>query len=221
VEINLAITINRSSHYPGVYSAPNREPESWCTEESQMSLPKIALTCLCVWLLVLTPVRSQDEPKNQTPTQTPNQTQTAPTQPPQIPGFFDPKTGMFSTQAKAAIPTVAVATTSIIARLIFSFQIFSDNAGAATQCAVSLNVADAGGAYSESGSSRSPDGQNCTVIMLFSWDLATPQTDTINVQYSVNWQGGGGYRYTSHGLTPIPVPMNTETITLPTIHVTL
>jgi hypothetical protein len=186
-----------------------------------MSLPKIALTCLCVWLLVLTPVRSQDEPKNQAATQTPNQTQTAPAQPLQIPGFLDPKTGMFSTQAKAAIPTVAVATTSIIARLIFTFQIFSDNAGAATGCNVSLNVNDAAGYYQESGSSHSPDGQNCTVIILFSWDLATPQTDTVNVQYFVNWQGGGGGRSTSHLLTPIPVPANTETITLPTIHVTI
>jgi hypothetical protein len=187
-----------------------------------MSLPKIALTCLCVWLLVLTPTgRSQDEPKSQPATQTPKQTQTAPAQPLQIPGFLDAKTNTFSTQVTSAAITPQVATTSTIARLIFTFQILSDNAGAATQCAVYLNVADAGGAYSESGSSRSPDGQNCTVITLFSWDLATPQTDTISVQYSVNWQGGGGYRSTSHALTPIPVPMNTETITLPTIHVTL
>jgi hypothetical protein len=188
-----------------------------------MSLPKIALTCLCVWLLVLIPtVRSQDEPRNQTPTQTPNQAQTAPTQPPQIPGFFDPKTGMFSTQAKAAIPDVAIATTSIIARLIFTFQILSDNPGAFTSCNVTLSVSDAAGSYSEGGSAESPNGgQTCQVTVLFSWDLATPATDLINVNYSVGWGGGGSQRYTSHNITPIPVPANTATITLPTIHVTI
>ena len=184
-----------------------------------MSLPKIALTCLCVWLLVLTPVRSQDEPKNQAPRQVPNQTEAAPTQPLEIPGFLDPKTGKFTTQATAAAITAQVATTNTIARLIFTFQILTDNAGAQTQCSVGLNVSDAAGFYSESGSSRSPDGQNCTVIMLFSWDLATPQTDAINVNYSVNWSGGGGSRSTSHAITPIPVPANTETISLPPIHV--
>jgi hypothetical protein len=128
---------------------------------------------------------------------------------------------MFSTQAATA-PSVAVPTTSTIARLVFNFQILTDNAGATTTCSVFMSVSDAGGSYTESGSSTSQNGgATCQVTMLFSWDLATPQTDTISVYCSVNWQGGGGYRGTSHTLTPIPVPANTETISLPTIHVTI
>ena len=144
-----------------------------------------------------------------------------PTQAQQIPGFFDPKTGMFSTQATKAV-TAPVATTNTIARLIFTFQILTDNPGASTTCNVFLGLSDTGGSYSEFGSAQSPNGgQTCSVTMLFSWDLATPATDFINVQYSVGWTGGGSSRSTSHALTSIPVPTNTETISLPTIHVTI
>jgi hypothetical protein len=188
-------------------------------EEREMSIAKMIFASLCVCLIALTPtVRSQNDPQNQAA----NKAQAVPTQLPQIPGFFDPKTGMFSTQAKALTPAVAVATTSTIARLIFNFQILTDNAGASTFCSVSLNVNDAAGSYSEYGGAQSPNGgQTCQVTVLFSWDLATPATDLINVQYSVNWSGGGSQRYTSHAITSIPVPANTETISLPTIHITI
>ncbi len=184
-----------------------------------MSIAKMVFASLCVCFIALTPtVRSQNDPQNQVA----NKAQAVPTQLPQIPGFLDPKTGMFSTQAKALTPLVAVATTNTIARLIFNFQILSDNYGATHTCTVYLSVADAGGSYNDYGSAQSPNGgQTCQVTVLFSWDLATPATDLINVQYTVGWSGGGSYRYTSHAITPLPVPANTETISLPTIHITI
>jgi hypothetical protein len=186
-----------------------------------MSITRMIFACFCMCLIVLTPpIRSQDARYKQAP----DQRQAVPNQfPDGIPGFFDPKTGKFTTQARsAAVPQAAVATTTIIARLIYTFQILNDNLGATTICRVNISTNDAASFPFESGSVTSANGgQSCQVTVLFSWNLATPQTDTITGSYSVSWSGGGSSRSTSNSLDPIPVPANTETITLPTIQVTI
>ena len=141
-----------------------------------------------------------------------------------IPGYLDPRTGTFTTKAKSsATGQAAVGTTTILARLIFNFTILNDQPGGnTTTCSVSITPTDSAGFYSEEASSTATGGGTaCTVTLLFSWDLATPNSDVVNISYSITSSGGGQSRSSSHSLPSVPMPTNFETITEPTISATI
>lgn len=183
-----------------------------------MKIAKLIFVCLFCFVALSPLSWSQSQPNPS------NQKQGAPT----IPGVFDPRTGMFTAHAQSAAPA-AVATTNVLARLIFNFNIRNDQQGGGpTHCYVSLQTqGDAAGYYDESAQSTATNGgTSCSVTLLFSWDLATPTTDTIRVTYGVSSNGedangNGPYRSTYHEIAPIPVPSNFETINLPPINVTI
>jgi hypothetical protein len=180
-----------------------------------MSVSKMICVCLCVFLIGFTPpVRSQNQAREGALGKSDQG----------IPGYLDPRTGTFTTRAKSSVTGATQAgTTTILARLIFNFTILTDEPGANTVCSVSISPSDSVGFYEESASSAATNGgQACTVTLLFSWDLATPNTDMINVGYSISASGGGSQsRNSSHSLPSIPVPSNFQTITEPTISATI
>jgi hypothetical protein len=176
-----------------------------------MKIAKQMFACLICLVGLAPPVRSQNRPSKSDQG---------------IPGYLDPRTGTFTTKAKRSATGQAApaATTTIVARLIFNFTILNDQpAGATTTCYLSISPTDAAGFYSESASSTATNGgASCTVTLLFSWDLATPDADMVNISYSISSSGGGGQsRSSEHSLPSIPMPTNFETITEPLISATI
>jgi hypothetical protein len=83
--------------------------------------------------------------------------------------------------------------------------------------------------YSETGTSTATNGGTaCTVTILFSWDLATPTTDSVGITYTISSSlcstlcatgaGASVSRTSTHDLPLIPMPGNTQTVTEPTIN---
>jgi hypothetical protein len=156
-----------------------------------------------------------------------------------IPGYLDPRSGTFTTRAQSSGTNsegaeLNPALTTILARLIFNFTILNDQpANAVTSCTVALSTLDdsSGLFYDESATSiATKSGTACTVTILFSWALASPTTDTISVDYHISsFQAitvGGtstpeALRTADHSIANIPVPMNGQTITEPTISTTI
>jgi len=153
-----------------------------------------------------------------------------------VPGYLDPKTGTFTTRAHSsgvsADISPDIATTTILARLVFKFNIRTDQTSpAVTFCTVDLDGGDEAGFYEEEGSAvATAAGTACTVTILFSWTLATPTMDTISVSYDVGaFQpvAVGGistseeFRHSSHSIANIAVPLNGQTVNVPAISVTI
>jgi hypothetical protein len=174
------------------------------------------LMCVCVCLVGFTsPVWSQNQP-SQVPATNPT---------PGVAGYLNPQTGTFTTRAKVVPNAETTPTTSILARLIFNFSILNDQTNPIT-CSVSIAPeGDTGGFfYSEYASFTAPGGSStCSVTILFSWNLATPTSDTISVEYSLT--SGGGAGDTSRGSTgdipSVAMPTNFQTVTVPTISATI
>jgi hypothetical protein len=140
-----------------------------------------------------------------------------------IPGFFDPRSNVFTARPQVVAQAAPVATTTTLARLVFNFTILNDqNSPTSTTCSVGISSSDAAGYNSESGYAQATNnGTTCTVTILFSWDLATPASDSLNINYSISSGNTAGSRYGSHSLQPIPMPTNYQTLTLPTINATI
>jgi hypothetical protein len=150
-----------------------------------------------------------------------------------VPGYLNPQTGTFTTQAQSTVPTAAVATTTVIFRLIYNFRIqFNDNTtGNTTTCGVNISTNDAAGSFYEGNTVISPDGgQTCQVSILAQWNLATPTTDMISAYAYVESFGStkGNYdqllpdRYSDiESIPQIPVPQSGETLAQPTIDVVM
>jgi hypothetical protein len=148
-----------------------------------------------------------------------------------VPGYLNPQTGTFTTQAQS--PTAAVATTTVIFRLTYNFKfLYNDNpVGNTTTCSIYISTSDAAGSHYEGNTVISPDGgQSCQVTVLAQWDLATPTTDMIQVSAYVESFGStkGNYdqllpdRYTRiNNLPSIPVPEYGQTLVQPTIDVVI
>jgi len=153
-----------------------------------------------------------------------------------VAGYLDPRTGTFTTKAQISGATADAseelppALTTILARLIFNITIqYNDQpTNATTACTVTLSTSDSSGLfYDESATSiATKNGTACTVTLLFSWALASPTTDQISVDYRVeSFQAitvGATttpevLRSADHTILPLAVPMNGQTITVPTI----
>jgi hypothetical protein len=173
-----------------------------------MTMSKVIGVCVC--LVGLTPlVWGQNDPAQSQLTQNQvkefggNQDHTV------IPGFLDPRTGRFTTQAKNSIAPTAAPASTFIFNIVFNFTIQNDlPPGSTTTCNVSIYTTDPAGTYSEGGSGTATSGGTaCTVTFLFSWALATNATDVLGINYSVSGYGGGVSRTTSQ--TPTNLPMST------------
>ena len=149
-----------------------------------------------------------------------------------IPGYLDPQTGTFTTKAQPSETAEEPPTTftTILARLIFNFTISPNDqpTTATTSCTVSLSTTDSSGlVYEESATAIATDnGTACKVPVLFSWSLASPTQDQIFVDYHIaSFQSisvGGTpsvqeFRGADHTIPSISVPLNGQTVTVPTI----
>jgi hypothetical protein len=179
-----------------------------------MKVVKLIVVCLFCLVAIAPPAWSQNQPIKQ---DQPSKQEQG------VPGFLDPKTGTFTTKARSSASQAAVGTTTILARLIFNFTILNDQPGGnTTVCSVSISPTDAAGFYSEEASSTATGGGTaCSVTLLFSWDLATPSSDMVNITYSISSAGSGQSRASSHSLPSIPMLTNFETLTVPTISATI
>lgn len=147
-----------------------------------------------------------------------------------IPGYFNPRTGMFTARAQTPVANVT-GTTPVIFRLVFNFNIeFNDQSGSSTiACSVSVSPSgDSSGLFPfESATSLSADGgKTCQVTILAQWNLANPNTDTVFINYDIAaLQAVQGtlqtFRDSSSNLPNVPMPSNGQTVTEPTITVVL
>jgi hypothetical protein len=143
-----------------------------------------------------------------------------------IPGYLNPQTGVFTTRPQTSTSAATPPTTSIIFRLIFNFKLeFNDQPSTnTTACDVTISpIGDPAGFYTEDAIGVSTDGgQTCQVTILALWDLATPTSDSISINYSItSVQTTSGtnvpFRTSTHSLPSIPMLTNGQTVTEPTI----
>jgi len=153
-----------------------------------------------------------------------------------IAGYLDPRTGTFTTKAQSSGVTpdaseeLPPTLTNILARFVFTFNIeFNDQPGGATTvCAVDLSTSDSSGLfYDETATAiATNNGTACKVSILFYWSLANPTEDQVFVEYHINsfqsiTVGGTAsvqdFRSADHSIAPLPVPLNGQTVNVPTI----
>jgi len=152
-----------------------------------------------------------------------------------IAGYLDPRTGTFTTKAQGAgaadasdelPPTL----TNILARFVFTFAIeYNDQpTSATTACTVDISTSDSSGLfYDESATALATNGgKACTVTILFLWSLASPTADQVFAEYHVeSFQavtvGGTSapeiFRSADHSILPLAMPINGQTVNVPTI----
>jgi hypothetical protein len=148
-----------------------------------------------------------------------------------IPGYLDPRTGKFTTQIqKSGVGTgenEELAGTPVLFRVKFNITInnYDQPAGSITSCHASIDTEDPLGFYSDDAviiAAKSGGGWTCTVPILVSWTLQTPNSDTISACYGVevfqvvsvgSVQEAFSGRTSSPPCLSIPVPTNTSTVT--------
>src|SRR5579864_4311885 len=130
-----------------------------------------------------------------------------------IPGYLNPQTGVFTTRPQTSA-VAAVTTTSVIFRLIFNFNIeFNDQPSTSTfSCEVFVSPSGDTSPlfHDEDAVALSTDGgKTCQVTILAQWDLGSPSTDTVFIDYTISsLQSISGQlvtlRSSSHNLPNIP-----------------
>jgi len=145
-----------------------------------------------------------------------------------IPGYLDPRTGMFRTRSQSpAQASVAVTSDPVIFRLVFNFNILYNDQTGTVACHVSISpFGDTNGLFHSEDATALANGQTCQVTILAQWDLATPSTDQVSIEYEIDsFQTVQGtlenFRGSSHSLASIPMPANGQTVTPPTITVVI
>jgi hypothetical protein len=145
-------------------------------------------------------------------------------------GYLDPQTGAFTARAQTAVANVA--TTPVIFRLIFNFNIEYNDQSSTNAIACEVDISPVGDSaellLSEHAVSLSPDGgHSCQVTILASWPLANAATDTISMSYSISsYQTVAGttiesFRTSLQSLPSIAMLASGQTATEPTISVVI
>jgi hypothetical protein len=111
-----------------------------------------------------------------------------------VPGYLDPRTGIFTTRAQAAPaegaqePTVTAVPFEVKVDGVWHLSTIP-KAGDIVSCQASLSVFDAANSYFENAASIATiSGANatCNVLLPVEWTLATPNTDTFSVSYRIS-----------------------------------
>jgi len=142
---------------------------------------------------------------------------------PGIPGYLDPRTGSFKPMPQvptsADEATVTPTTGTIVINLTVSLrQAFPGNE--VYSCGLTISTSDASGLFfydtNQVTATNNGGTVKCTVKVPYSWDLTSPNTDFMTIEYSVNAVAGTSglpIRTANHGLAVISVPANGTTMT--------
>ena len=110
-----------------------------------------------------------------------------------IPGYLDPRTGIFHSTPPLALPDAEPpAKTTFTGKLVFNFTITVKSTFASTApiaCIAAGGLSDSGITIGEGAGTLVTRGTGttvtCSVTIPYSWSLATASTDTINLSYSI------------------------------------
>lgn len=112
-----------------------------------------------------------------------------------IPGYLNPKTGMFTTRAQSehsnAVPALSGTGTYYYGEFVISLLVFVGDAFPANTvyaCSGAVTAYDGSGSYTETaaGTASAPSGgwTTCTLNMQYYWQLSTPADDYISVSFT-------------------------------------